>query len=478
MSHDALHLFVAGGRVSGGGRCTIPVTNPATGEELGRLPAATTADLDEAVEAADRAFRPWRRVTPFERGRILREAAALIRERAEAIALLMTLEEGKPLAESRVEVLVTADIIDWCAEEGRRAYGRIIPARTEGLQQYVLKEPIGPVAAFSPWNAPALMPGRKIAEALAAGCTCVIKPAEETPATALEIARAFDDAGLPAGVLSMVFGEPAEISRHLISSLAIRKATFTGSTEVGRLLGAIAGQHVKPITLELGGHAPVIVCEDADLERAANLATAMKSRNAGQLCGSPTRFLVQEGVHDRFLSLYAERARFLRVGDGRDPACQMGPLANRRRVAAMEAFVEDAVARGARVETGGRRPGDAGSFFAPTVLSQIDRNAAIMNKEPFGPVSGVVPFRRIDEAVEEANRLGYGLAAYAFTRSAATADELIRTLEAGVLGINTFAVVSPETPFGGVKESGYGAEGGSEGVSSYLVNKFVAHAAC
>jgi succinate-semialdehyde dehydrogenase/glutarate-semialdehyde dehydrogenase len=297
MSHDALHLFVAGGRVSGGGRCTIPVTNPATGEELGRLPAATTADLDEAVEAADRAFRPWRRVTPFERGRILREAAALIRERAEAIALLMTLEEGKPLAESRVEVLVTADIIDWCAEEGRRAYGRIIPARTEGLQQYVLKEPIGPVAAFSPWNAPALMPGRKIAEALAAGCTCVIKPAEETPATALEIARAFDDAGLPAGVLSMVFGEPAEISRHLISSLAIRKATFTGSTEVGRLLGAIAGQHVKPITLELGGHAPVIVCEDADLQRAADLATAMKSRNAGQLCGSPTRFLAQEGVH-------------------------------------------------------------------------------------------------------------------------------------------------------------------------------------
>jgi len=476
MSYPAPHLFIDGERIAADVRDTLPVVTPATGLELARLPVATAADVERALHAAARAFPAWRDTTAVERGRILRSAAGLLRERAPAIAGIMTREQGGVLARSRTEVLRSADVLDWCAEEGRRAYGRIIPTNTPGVRHLVLREPIGPAVALTPWNAPAFMPARKIGEALAAGCTCIIKPAEETPGTALEIVRALADAGLPAGVVNTLFGHPAEISHRLITSPLTRKVSFTGSTEVGLQLGALAGGVAKPITLELGGHAPVLVFEDADIEFAADLTAGMKINNAGQLCGSPTRILVQEPVYARFLQRYREALTATRVGDGMDPASTMGPLANARRLAAMESFVADAHERRAKIEAGGGRLGDRGFFFAPTLLSGCSRDCAIMNREPFGPISAILPFQRLDEAVAEANRLDFGLAAYAFTRSARVADDLMRTLECGLLGINTFAVTSPESPVAGVKLSGHGAEGGTEGLDSYLVTRFVAHA--
>lgn len=476
MNYPDLRLFIDGEWQGATGRETLPVVDPATGLEFARLPVATEADLDRALEAAARAFPGWRDTPAVERGRVLRRAALLLRERAATIAEIMTREQGGILARSRTEVLRAADVLDWCAEEGRRAYGRVIPANTAGTRQIVLCEPIGPAVALTPWNAPAFMPARKLGEALAAGCSCIIKPAEETPGTALEIARALSDADLPAGVVNVVSGVPAMISRQLISSPVVRKISFTGSTEVGLQLGALAGGLAKPITLELGGHAPVLVFADADVDAAADLTATMKINNAGQLCGSPTRILVEAPAYPRFLARCRDRLAATRVGHGLDPASQMGPLANARRVAAMESFVADARSRDAQVETGGVRTGEHGFFFAPTLLSNAGRDTAIMNREPFGPIAAIQPFEHFDEAVAEANRLDFGLAAYAFTRSARTADDLMRTLECGLLGINTFSVTAPESPVAGVKLSGHGAEGGSEGLASYLVTRFVAQA--
>lgn len=476
MNLPTLHFFINGQSTGTQGRESLPVLNPSSGSEIARVPIATAADLDAALDAARRAFPSWRDTTAVERGTILRCAASLIRERASAIAEILTGEQGGLLARSRSEVLRSADVLDWCAEEGRRTYGRLIPTNVSGTRQMVLRQPIGPTVALTPWNAPAFMPARKLGEALAAGCTSVIKPAEETPRTALEIVRALADAGLPRGVVNVVFGIPAEVSERLISSPIIRKVSFTGSTPIGLRLGALAGSHGKPITLELGGHAPVLVFEDADIERAADMTAAMKISNGGQLCGSPTRILVQESAYTRFLQRYTEALAAVRVGDGTDPDSQMGPLANARRVAAMEEFVADARTCGASVRTGGKRVRDNGFYFAPTVLSDAGRDCAIMNREPFGPLSVVVPFTTFGDGVAEANRLDYGLATYAFTQSARIADELGEAVESGLLGINTFAVTMPEAPISGVKASGYGAEGGIEGVSSYLVTKFIAHA--
>lgn len=471
--YERLQLYVDGAWLDPEGRRTQPVVNPATGEQIGILPHASTADLDRALEAARRGFQVWRKVAPNERSKVLRRAAALIRERADRIAAVLTMEEGKTVGESKLEVLSAAEVFEWMAEEGRRSYGRLIPARADGLRQMVVKEPVGPVAAFSPWNFPAVTPARKIAAALAAGCSCIIKPAEETPATALLIARALEEAGLPKGVLNVVFGVPSEVSTHLIASPIIRKISFTGSTAVGKLLAKLAADGVKRATMELGGHAPVVVFDDVDPEKVAPLAVAAKFRNAGQVCISPTRFYVHESVHDRFVDKFAELSAALPVGDGLDPAMKMGPLANPRRVDAMERVIGDAKARGAKLRTGGSRVGNAGNFWQPTVLSDIPEDAQMMNVEPFGPVAAMVRFKSFDEVVEKANRLPYGLAAYAFTGSARTATAIGEALESGLVGVNTFGVTVPETPFGGVKESGYGSEGGSEGLDAYLQTKFV-----
>jgi len=460
-------------RIGAADREALALVNPANGQTVGQIPVATTADLDDALAAADMAFKSWRKVSAYDRAAILHRAAALLRERAQSIAHFMTLEQGKPVADSVLEVNGAADIFDWFAEEGRRAYGRIIPARTPGVRNMVFREPIGPVALFTPWNFPVTIPARKIAAALAAGCSCIAKPAEETPSPTLAIAQALADAGLPDGVLNIVMGVPDHISTHLIASPVIRKISFTGSTRVGKHLAGLAAAGVKPATLELGGHAPTIVFADADIEKAATMTARSKYRNAGQICIAPTRFYLHDSIHDRFVARFREVAASLRVGDGLDPATQMGPLANVRRIGAMEELVADARGAGAGLELGGERLGNQGYFWQPTILTDVPNQARIMNEEPFGPVAVTHRFSGFDEVVEQANRLPFGLSAYAFTNDGATAARIGEALESGMVGVNHMVLTTPETPFGGVKESGYGSEGGSEGLDSYLVTKFV-----
>jgi len=386
------------------------------------------------------------------------------------------MEQGKPLAEAKQEVLAGADIIDWFAEEARRAYGRVIPARSEGVYQLVIKEPVGPVAAFTPWNFPINQVVRKLSGALAAGCSIIVKAPEETPASPAELIRAFADAGVPAGVINLVYGNPADISSYLIPHPVIRKVSFTGSVAVGKQLAALAGTHMKRSTMELGGHAPVIVFDDSDVEAAAKSMTFMKFRNAGQVCISPTRFLVQEGVFAKFVESFVAGAKAVKVGDGMEKDTKMGPLANPRRQRAMEAHVGDARKHGGKVLTGGYPMGEKGNFFEPTVITELPREAMAMNQEPFGPLAIINPFRSFDDAVAEANRLPYGLAAYAWTRSAKTANAIAASVETGMMTINHLGLALPEVPFGGVKDSGYGSEGGSEAIEAYLNPKFVSQA--
>lgn len=449
------------------------VVNPVHGGVIGQLALAGRADLDLALAAAARAFPAWRDLGPMARSDLMRRAAGLLRERVENVAATMTAEQGKPLAEARAEVLAAAGTIEWFAEEGRRAYGRIVPSRDPRVMQQVLKTPVGPVAAFTPWNFPINQATRKIAAALAAGCTMIVKGPEEAPASCAALVAALADAGLPAGVLNLVYGVPSEISAYLIPHPVIRKISFTGSTAVGKQLAGLAGLHMKRVTMELGGHAPAIVMDDADIEQAAAILAAAKFRNAGQVCIAPTRFLLHESIYDRFRDSFLERAQRIVVGDGAEPGTTMGPLANARRVEHMEALVADAVDRGARLTLGGHRIGNAGNFFAPTVLEDIPHDASVMTTEPFGPIALLAPFSRYEDAVAEANRLPYGLAAYAFAARQSTIGALSRDIEAGMLSINHQGLGSPELPFGGIKDSGYGSEGGSEALEAYLDTRLV-----
>ncbi|MFS8049949.1 NAD-dependent succinate-semialdehyde dehydrogenase [Rhizobium sp. BR 314] len=468
-------LLIDGTWRAGSGSRTAAVKNPATGQIIAELSICERADLDDALAAAQKGFEIWRKMTALERCRIMLRAAGLVRERAETIAQHMVREQGKPLAEARGEANAAPEHIEWHAEEGRRAYGRVIPARIPGARQIVIKEPVGPVAAFSPWNFPINQLVRKISAALAAGCSIIAKPPEETPSACIELAKAFQEAGVPNGVINIVFGVPAEVSDYLIASPIIRKITFTGSVPVGKSLAAQAASHMKRSTMELGGHAPYIVAADADVASAIKLGVMLKYRNAGQVCASPTRFYIEDSVYDSFRDGFISGAKALKVGDGLAAATQMGPLANSRRLDAMESFVEDAVAAGAKLECGGRRIGNAGFFFEPTVLSDVPETARIMNDEPFGPVAALVRVGSVDEAIERSNRLPFGLAAFAFTRSLATADRFAIELEAGMVSINHFGIAAAETPFGGIKESGYGSEGGAESLDAYLTVKFVSH---
>ena len=468
-----VQLYIDGEWSDGSSGKSEPIINPATGKVLARLAHAGTADLDQALHAADKGFKLWRKVSAFERYKLLRKAADIIRSRADEIAQLMTLEQGKPLLEAKMETLAAGDIMDWFGEEARRAYGRVVPARTEGVLQIVVKEPVGPVAAFTPWNFPINQAVRKISAALAAGCSVILKGPEETPASCAALVRCYADAGLPAGVVNLVFGVPSEVSEYLIPHPVIRKITFTGSTPVGKKLAALAGQHMKRITMELGGHAPAIVFADADVDQAVKQLAGAKFRNAGQVCVSPTRFLVHESVYERFVAGFVKVAGALKVGDGMDTTTRMGPLANSRRVEAMQMFVEDATSKGAKLLAGGKRIDRDGYFFEPTVLSDVPANARIMNEEPFGPVAPIVPFANFDDVVAEANRLPFGLAAYAYTRSLKTASAIGAAFESGMVSINHMGLALPEVPFGGVKDSGYGSEGGSEAIEAYLNTKFI-----
>ncbi|WP_343504225.1 NAD-dependent succinate-semialdehyde dehydrogenase [Alloyangia pacifica] len=473
MTYPDTLLFIAGEWLPAQDGRSLPVIDPATEEEIGRVAHAGAADLDAALAAARAAFPIWAATGAFDRYKLMRKAAELLRGRADLIAAMMTAEQGKPLAQSKMEVLAGADTIDWFAEEARRTYGQVIPPRQGGITQITIKQPVGPVAAFTPWNFPINQVVRKLAAALASGCSIIVKGPEETPASPAELIRCFADAGLPAGVANLVYGDPAEVSSYLIPHPVIRKVSFTGSTPVGKQLSALAGAHMKRATMELGGHAPVLVFDDADVDSAIALMATHKFRNAGQVCVSPTRFLVQQGIADRFIEGFTEAARAIKVGPGIDPQSEMGPLANERRIPALQRLIEDAVVRGAQLTTGGQRIGNRGWFFEPTVLTDVPAEAAIMNEEPFGPVAIINRFASTDDALAEANRLPFGLASYAFTRSAATAHRLEQEIRAGMLSMNHLGLALPETPFGGLGDSGMGTEGGSEAIEAYLETRFV-----
>jgi succinate-semialdehyde dehydrogenase / glutarate-semialdehyde dehydrogenase len=470
-----LEHYIDGNWVKPSGSKKQDVINPSTSKPIGELGHVSKGDLDKALAAADKGFKTWKRVSAFERGKILRKAGDLVRARADEIAKVLTQEQGKVLMEAKGEVLSGADIIDWYAGEGQRAYGRIIPARADGVRNMVIMEPIGPVAGFSPWNFPVTQAVRKIAAALAAGCSMIIKCPEETPGSPIGLVKCFHDAGVPAGVLNLVYGVPAEISEYLIPHPIIRKISFTGSVPVGKHLNALAASHMKRATMELGGHSPVLVFDDADVEGAAKLMGAFKYRNAGQVCVSPTRFFVHEKVYDTFVGKFVDIANKTKVGDGLEPDTRMGPLANPRRINAIETFVTDAQEKGAKVAAGGKRIGNQGNFFQPTVLENVPENARIMNEEPFGPVAVMLRFKETDEMLTRANKLPYGLASYAFTKDAKTATKVADALESGMVTINHFGIALPETPFGGVKDSGFGHEGGVEGLQVYMQTKFVSH---
>lgn len=471
-AYDAdLALFVGGSWRLGEGRDLFPVVDPARGVTIAELPLATPADLDEALAAVEQGFVVWRATPADQRAAVLHKAAALLRERSGVIAQLLTLEQGKPLAEARAEVMGSAQIFDWCAEEASRIYGRLL-VRPSGQRSMITRQPVGPVAAFSPWNFPVYLLAKKLGPALAVGCSVIAKPPEETPGCTGALVRCLLDAGLPGNVVQLVHGVPDAVSRHLLASPVIRKVSFTGSVPVGKHLMRLAADGLKRATMELGGHAPVLVFDDCDLDKTLDLVVPQKFRNAGQVCVSPTRFYVQEAIYDRFLAGFAARTANVKTGHGLDAGTAMGPLANVRRPAAIAALVADAEQHGARVLAGGRR-GNDGFFFQPTLLADVPDTADIMNNEPFGPVAVAAPFTTLEDALAKANRLPYGLAAFAFTENMRRANLLGDGLESGMVGINTFAISSVDAPFGGVKDSGFGSEGGTEGMDSYLAVKAI-----
>jgi succinate-semialdehyde dehydrogenase/glutarate-semialdehyde dehydrogenase len=475
VSYPNTELFINGKWRAAISNDWLDVINPATEESVGKVAVAQISDLDEALDAANVAFKLWRNTPPFARYKIMRRAADLLRERADSVAKIMTIEQGKPIAEAKGETMLGADTIDWYAEEGRRAYGRVIPSQLANVNQIIIKEPVGPVAAFSPWNFPINQAVRKISGAVAAGCSIILKGPEDTPASCAELVRAFADAGIPDGVINLVYGVPADISNYLIPHPIIKKISFTGSTAVGKELAALAARHMKLSTMELGGHAPAIVFNDADLAAALDVLTTQKFRNAGQVCVAPTRFLIQDELYEKFVDGYVQLAKKVQLGNGLETSTSMGPLAHDRRLAAVEELVQDAVDLGAKIHCGGQRPKNVGYFYPPTVLTGVPKSARMMNEEPFGPVIPISSFTTVDEVLEEANRLPYGLSAYAYTASSETADRVGREIESGIIGINHHGQPAIETPFGGVQDSGQGKENGSEGLESYMHSKLISH---
>jgi succinate-semialdehyde dehydrogenase / glutarate-semialdehyde dehydrogenase len=472
MGYEAeLKLFIDGVWKSGEGRDAHPVVNPVDAKPIAELPYATKADLDEALAASERAWPEWRSTDIEKRGQILHKAAKLLRERADHIAAVLTQEQGKILAEAKAEVLASAQLFDWYAEDAKRDYGRTL-VRPAGQLSRVIRQPVGPTATFTPWNFPIYLLAKKVSAALAAGCTVISRPPHETPGCCTELFRALADAGIPNGVAQLVHGEADLVSRTLIGSPVIRKVSFTGSIGVGKHLMGLCAESMTRVTMELGGHAPVLIFDDCDLEKTLDMVVPQKFRNAGQVCVSPTRFYVQSGIYDAFLKGFAERTAKVKVGNGLEPDTKMGPLANKRRPDAVGALIEDAKSRGARLLAGGEK-GDGGFFFQPTLLADVPNEAEIMNEEPFGPVAVSRPFDTFEEAIAEANRLPYGLAAFAFTENGRRANLIGDLVESGMVGINTFAISLADAPFGGVKESGFGSEGGKEGLESYQVVKAI-----
>lgn len=471
--YPQLFNYIDGQFIGGEDGAGQAIHDPATGERIGWLPWADAARLDAALAAADRAFAQWRTSSPLDRSAVLRKVAELARERAADIGRAITLDNGKPVAEAVAEVLNSAEHAEWNAEECRRIYGRVVPPRNPAVRQLVVREPVGVCAAFSPWNFPFSQAMKKVAAAIGAGCTVVLKGPEESPSAIVAMARLFHDAGLPPGVLNIVWGVPAEISRHLIESPIVRKVSFTGSVPVGKQLAALAGAHMKRVSMELGGHSPVIVFDDCDVEEAATALARYKMRNAGQVCVSPTRFYVQRGVYDRFVARFAQVVGEIKVGHGLDEATQMGPLIHARRLAAVDELVCDAAGQGGEIVAGGARIGERGHFYAPTVIAGVPDHARVMREEPFGPVAPITRFDDVEEVIRRANSLPFGLASFVFTHSIKTATRVSNALEVGMVNINHFGMAPAELPFGGVKDSGIGSEGGSETFDGFLVTKVI-----
>jgi succinate-semialdehyde dehydrogenase / glutarate-semialdehyde dehydrogenase len=472
--HNTFLQSIAGQWQDGSGQLKVTVTNPATAEPIATYTAPSADDMARALQATVDGFDAWRQRTALERAQVLWRVAQLLRERVPAIARTLTLEQGKLLLESSREIEQAAQMIEWYGEEGRRACGQTIPSRFPGTRFHTLRLPIGPVAAFTPWNFPILLSAIKVAAALAAGCSVILKPAEETPMAVAEMVKCFHQAGVPGAALQMLVGAPADISATLIASAAIRKVSFTGSQQVGRLLAQQAGRALKPITLELGGHAPVIVCEDADVSAAVATLSQIKLRNAGQICANPSRFLVHRSRYDVFVQAFAAVAQATRVGDGLDAQHTMGPLATERRLLAVDGLVQRSVAQGARLVCGGERLGERGYFYAPTVLADVPLHADVMHEEPFGPLIPIVPFDTLDEAIAIANSLDVGLAAFGFTQHLPSARRITEEVRCGAVAINTISLMQPETPFGGVMDSGFGRENGLQGIDAYLSTRAVA----
>ncbi|MGD9943797.1 MAG: NAD-dependent succinate-semialdehyde dehydrogenase [Burkholderiaceae bacterium] len=473
ISYPAVQQFIDKQWIDGSGEASAEVLDPATEQLLSRFCHASEADVARALAATADGFERWSAMTALARARLLHAAADWLRAHAADHAAWTTQEQGKPLPESQGEIMMAAEMFDWFAEEGRRLYGRIIPSRWPGLRQSVLREPTGPVALLTPWNAPVMIPAFKLGAALAAGCSAILKPSEETPASAMLLVRALQEAGIPDGVVGLLLGDPARITQQLVASQQIAKVSFTGSTAVGRLIGELCGRHLKKVTLELGGHAAAIVCADADPAQAARTLGQLKFRNAGQICASPSRMLVHETIYEPFVAELAKVAAGQSVGDGREAGTTMGPMANRRRVQALQRLVDDAIEQGAaRVAPEARVPAQ-GFYFAPVVLRDVSDRCRVMNEEPFGPIAPCDRFSSLDEAVQRANRLPYGLAAYVFTRDSQTEAQLVRRLHAGSVGVNNTMLMQPETPFGGFGDSGYGKDNGAEGILEYTREKFV-----
>jgi succinate-semialdehyde dehydrogenase/glutarate-semialdehyde dehydrogenase len=473
MSYEKLELLINGKWKMGSENKAEPVINPATNEVIGDLPHASKKDLDEALESNLEAFKLWKKESPLNRQKIIENACRNLESKFDQVATNLTIEMGKPIAEAKGELAVGLDVLRWYGEEGKRAYGRIVPSRMSNMSQTVIKEPIGPVIAFVAWNFPVMNVVRKIGGALAAGCTITIKPSEETPGTAIAIGRAFMDAGLPPGVLNIVFGVPSEVSEHLCGSKIPRKLSFTGSIPVGKHLQKLAADNMIRCTMELGGHSPLMVFDDTDIDMAAKISVAGKFRNAGQVCVSPTRFLVQDTVKEQFIRAVINETNKIKVGNGLDDDINMGPLIAERRIDIMKDFVNDAVENGANIEMGGNRMNLEGSFFAPTILTNVSDNTKIMNEEPFGPLLPIDTFNSVDEVIDRANRLDFGLASYAFSNDPKIVSFLKSEIQAGLLAVNSTVVSTPETPFGGIKQSGYGSEGGIEGLDAFLVTRFI-----
>lgn len=472
MPYPKIEMLINGQWVSGEAG-SEEIIDPATEEVLGETPHASAAQMDAALASADQGFKVWKAMTPLARQAIMAKAADDLAANIDELAVNLTREMGKPVGESKLELGFAIDVLRWYGEEGKRAYGRLIPARVPGARQMMVKEPVGPCAAFVAWNFPAVNVMRKVAGALGAGCSLIIKPSEETPATAVAIGKALMKAGLPDGVLNIIFGVPDTVSRHILASPVTKKLSFTGSVPVGKHLQKLAADTLKRCTMELGGHSPVIVFDDADVDKALAVIGGNKFRNAGQVCISPSRFYVQENAYAKFVDGFTEIAKNLKVGNGLEEGVQMGPLVAERRLSVMQDWVTDARDKGATITAGGERIGNKGWFWAPTVIKDVPDEARILTEEPFGPVAPVMPFKAMDEVVEKANALPFGLASYVFTTDGGKARQMADALEAGLVGVNHPGVSMPETPFGGVNESGYGSEGGIEGLEAYLRTKFV-----